>query len=67
MFDTKQEKEGSFISIYVNRAIYKTSSKYRATEKNLYTKSTDIRCPNLNESYHPENDSFGISAYFMTL
>jgi hypothetical protein len=56
MFDTKQEKEGSFISIYVSRVASKQTSKHRGGEKNLYTKSTDIRCPSLYESYHQEND-----------
>jgi hypothetical protein len=46
MFDTKQEKETSFI------AIYKTShksSKSRTTEKTLFTKHIDIHCPSIYE------------------
>lgn len=44
MFESKLEKEGSFISVWVNRGSHRTS-KYRATDKNLYLKYTDIRCP----------------------
>ena len=65
VFDSKLEKEGSFISVYVNRASHKTS-KFRASDKNLYIKYTDIRCPSIYESYHTDTDAFGISAYFMT-
>lgn len=66
VFDSKLEKEQSFVSVYMNRASHKTL-KYRSTDKNLYIKFTDIRSPSIQESYHSDNDSFGISAYFMTL
>jgi hypothetical protein len=44
VFDSKLEKEQSFISVYINRASHKTS-KYRTTDKNLYIKFLDIRSP----------------------
>ncbi|CAD8183513.1 unnamed protein product [Paramecium pentaurelia] len=65
VFDSKLEKEGSFISVWVNRGSHRTS-KYRATDKNLYLKYTDIRCPSLYESYQTDNDTYGVAAYFMT-
>jgi hypothetical protein len=64
VFDSKIEKEGSFISVYMNKA--SKSTKFRSGEKNLYIKYTDIRCPSIYESYNTDTDAFGVSVYFMT-
>lgn len=65
VFDSKLEKEGSFISVWVSRGSRKTS-QFRAADKNLYLKYTDIRCPSVYESYQTDSDTYGVSAYFMT-
>ena len=65
VFDSKLGKEGSFISVYMNKASHKTS-QFRGSEKNLYVKYTDIRCPSIYESYNTDTDAFGVSVYFMT-
>jgi polygalacturonase len=64
-FDSKLEKEGSFISVFVTRASHKTS-KFRTSDKNLFIKYHDIKSPSIYESYHTDTDSFGVSVYFMT-
>lgn len=50
MFDSKLEKEGSFISVFGNKASHR-GPKFPRPDKNLYVKLLDIRCPSLYESY----------------
>jgi hypothetical protein len=65
-FDSKLEKEGSVVSVYVTKASHKTQ-KFRATQdKNLFIKYNDIKSPSIQESYHTDTETFGVSVYFMT-
>lgn len=61
----KMEKEGSYITIYQNKASFKTN-KPKGQDKNLYTKYLDIRCPSVYESYRTESNAYGCAVYFMT-
>ena len=45
-FDGKCEKEGSYISIFSNKAVHKTS-KSGSNKDNLYVKYTDIKSPSM--------------------
>ncbi|EGR29518.1 PH domain protein [Ichthyophthirius multifiliis] len=62
-FESKFEKEGSYISIYTNRASHKNKGR---NEKNTYQKLIDIRCPSVYESYRTDSNAYGCAVYFMT-
>jgi len=60
------EKEGSYITIYSNKASSSKANKPKGSDKNLYTKYLDIRSPSTYESYRTESNAYGCAVYYMT-
>ena len=54
VFDTKLEREGSYIGLFVNKSSVEASS-FMSKDQSLYTRYTDIRISSLNESHQTES------------
>ena len=54
VFDTKLEREGSYIGLFANKSSVDTTSFISSKDQSLYTRYTDIRISSLNESHQTE-------------
>lgn len=57
IFDTKLEREGSYIGLFLNKSSVETTS-FLSKDQSLYTRYTDIRISSLNESHQTESRQF---------